>query len=177
MRCGVSVRAGLKEAIGASWWRTKVKRRKAFLGGRAVPQRRCPVPVVAEGVMATRSRHGDDLLDRRRVGRVLLALVSLAGDPADSRAWSRVSGGDRRRPAARMPWILRWWDRLTVRCYSKLGGRTAGRHASHRTARSLSAQGRELERDRPMQSCRRSGWRTRDQVSLPPGLNKAISGS
>jgi hypothetical protein len=28
-----SVRAGLKEAVGALWWRTKVKRRKAFLGG------------------------------------------------------------------------------------------------------------------------------------------------
>jgi len=55
LRCGVSVRAGLKEAIGVSWWRTKVKRRKAFLGGRAVLQRRCPVPVVAEGVVATRS--------------------------------------------------------------------------------------------------------------------------
>ena len=55
-RCGVSVRAGLKEAIGVSWWRTKVKRRKAFLGGRAAPQRRCPIPVDAEGVVATRSR-------------------------------------------------------------------------------------------------------------------------
>ena len=56
LRCGVSVRAGLKEAIGVSWSRTGVKRRKAFLGGRAVPQRRCPVPVDAEGVVATRSR-------------------------------------------------------------------------------------------------------------------------
>jgi len=56
LRCGASVRAGLEEAIGVSWWRTKVKRRKAFLGGRAVPQRRCPIPVVAEGVVATRSR-------------------------------------------------------------------------------------------------------------------------
>lgn len=27
-----SVRAGLKEAVGASWWRMKVKRRKAFSG-------------------------------------------------------------------------------------------------------------------------------------------------
>lgn len=51
-----SVRAGLKEAIDALWWRTKVKRRKAFLGGRAGTQRRCPIPVVAEGVVATRSR-------------------------------------------------------------------------------------------------------------------------
>src|SRR5436305_11307634 len=36
-RCGASVRAGLKEAIDASWWRTKVKRRKAFLGGASRP--------------------------------------------------------------------------------------------------------------------------------------------
>jgi len=56
LRCGIPVRAGLEEAIGASWWRTKVKRRKAFLGGRAAPQRRCPIPVDAEGVVATRSR-------------------------------------------------------------------------------------------------------------------------
>jgi hypothetical protein len=32
LRGWASVRAGLKEAVGASWWRTKVKRRKAFLG-------------------------------------------------------------------------------------------------------------------------------------------------
>ena len=51
-----SVRAGLKEAIGAPWWRTKVKRRKAFPGGRAGSQRRCPIPVDAGGVVATRSR-------------------------------------------------------------------------------------------------------------------------
>ncbi len=56
LRRRVSVRAGLEEAIGVSWSRTRVKRRKAFLGGRAVPQRRCPVPVDAEGVVATRSR-------------------------------------------------------------------------------------------------------------------------
>ncbi len=28
VRCGVFVRAGLEEAIGVSWWRTRVKRRK-----------------------------------------------------------------------------------------------------------------------------------------------------
>ena len=55
MRCGVSVRAGLEKAIGVSWWRTKVKRRKAFLGGRAGQQRRCPIPIDTEGVVATRS--------------------------------------------------------------------------------------------------------------------------
>ncbi len=31
-RCGASVRACLEEAIGAWWLRTRVKRRKAFLG-------------------------------------------------------------------------------------------------------------------------------------------------
>jgi hypothetical protein len=32
--CGrVSVRAGLKEAVGARWFRTRVKRRKASVGG------------------------------------------------------------------------------------------------------------------------------------------------
>ena len=34
---GASVRAGLEEAIDVSWWRTKVKRRKAFLGGASRP--------------------------------------------------------------------------------------------------------------------------------------------
>jgi len=56
LRCGVPVRAGLEEAIDVPWWRMRVKRRKAFLGGRAGPQRRCPIPVDAEGVVATRSR-------------------------------------------------------------------------------------------------------------------------
>src|SRR5450755_391743 len=32
LRCGASVRAGVEGGIGALWWRTKVKRRKAFLG-------------------------------------------------------------------------------------------------------------------------------------------------
>jgi hypothetical protein len=32
MRGRASVRAGLKEAVDALWWRTEVKRRKAFLG-------------------------------------------------------------------------------------------------------------------------------------------------
>ena len=31
-RRGASVRAGLEEAVDALWWRTKVKRRKAFFG-------------------------------------------------------------------------------------------------------------------------------------------------
>src|SRR6204780_4278774 len=32
LRCGASVRAGLKEAVGVSWSRTRVKRRKASFG-------------------------------------------------------------------------------------------------------------------------------------------------
>ena len=43
-RCGASVRAGLKEAVDASWWRTKVKRRKAFLGGASRPLAAMPIP-------------------------------------------------------------------------------------------------------------------------------------
>ena len=38
---GASVRAGLKEALDASWWRTKVKRCKAFLGGASRPLGGC----------------------------------------------------------------------------------------------------------------------------------------
>jgi hypothetical protein len=43
------VRAGLKEAVDVSRSRTRVKRRKAFLGGRAGRRQRCPVPVGAGG--------------------------------------------------------------------------------------------------------------------------------
>src|SRR5450755_4859268 len=73
MRCGVSVRAGLEEAIGVSWWRTKVKRRKAFLGGRAVSQRRCPIPIDpggrSGGAITTKSQRftPGDLLGSSRV--------------------------------------------------------------------------------------------------------------
>ncbi len=44
LRCGASARAGLKEAIDASWWRTKVKRLKAFLGGVSRPLAAMPDP-------------------------------------------------------------------------------------------------------------------------------------
>ena len=47
------MRAGLEEAIGVSWWRTRVKRRKAFLGGRAGPRRRCRFLSLADGVVPT----------------------------------------------------------------------------------------------------------------------------
>ena len=51
----------------------------------------------ALGVIAYRTHDRDDLLDRRRIGRILFALVG------DSQAWSLVSGGGRRRLAARIP--------------------------------------------------------------------------
>src|SRR5450755_1948591 len=56
LRCRVSVRAGLKEAIDALWSRTKVKRRKAFLGWVSWPSAAMPCTCCAEGVVATRSR-------------------------------------------------------------------------------------------------------------------------
>jgi hypothetical protein len=76
MRCGVSVRAGLKEAIDASWWRTKVKRRKAFLGWASRPPAAMP-----DSCRWVRGRSGDvitaksqrftqgDLLGPGEVGR------------------------------------------------------------------------------------------------------------
>ena len=54
LRCGASVRAGLKEAIDASWWRTKAKRRKAFLGWASRPLAAMPDPY-----RWTRGRIGD----------------------------------------------------------------------------------------------------------------------
>jgi hypothetical protein len=56
LRCGVPVRAGLKEAIDALWWRTRVKRRKAFLGWASRLLAAMPDTCRAEGVMATSSR-------------------------------------------------------------------------------------------------------------------------
>ena len=53
-RCGASVRAGLKEAIGASWWRTRVKRRKAFLGWVSRP-----AAVMPDSCRWVRGRIGD----------------------------------------------------------------------------------------------------------------------
>jgi hypothetical protein len=49
LRCGASVRAGLKEAIGVSWWRPKVKRRKAFLGWASQPLAAMPGPGLVVG--------------------------------------------------------------------------------------------------------------------------------
>ena len=58
LRCEAPARAGLKEAIDALWWRTRVKRRKALPGGRAGQRRRCPIPVCR---------------DRERIGDVITA--------------------------------------------------------------------------------------------------------
>ena len=73
---GASVRAGLKEALDASWWRTKVKRRKAFLGWASRPLAAMP-----DSCRWVRGRSGDaitaksqrftqgDLLGPGEVGR------------------------------------------------------------------------------------------------------------
>ena len=77
LRCEAPVRAGLKEAIGVLWWRTRVKRRKALLGGRAGQRRRCPIPVCRDrerigDVITAKSQHltsGDLLGSGRLAGR------------------------------------------------------------------------------------------------------------
>ena len=73
---GASVRAGLKEALDASWWRTKVKRRKAFLGWAS-----WPLAAMPDSCRWVRGRSGDaitaksqrftqgDLLGSGEVGR------------------------------------------------------------------------------------------------------------
>ena len=73
---GASVRAGLKEAVDASWWRTKVKRRKAFLGGAsrplaAMPDSYCWIRGRSGGAVTTKSQRftQGDLLGPGRVGR------------------------------------------------------------------------------------------------------------
>ena len=75
-RCGASVRAGLKEAVDASWWRTKVKRRKAFLGGAsrplaAMPDSYCWIRGRSGDAVTTKSQRftQGDLLGPGRVGR------------------------------------------------------------------------------------------------------------
>ena len=56
LRCGVSVRAGLEEAIGASWSRTRVKRRKASLVGEPSRSGDALFLSLSKGVVATPSR-------------------------------------------------------------------------------------------------------------------------
>ena len=76
LRCGVSVRAGLKEAIGVSWWRTKVKRRKAFLGWASRPRAAMPDSCrwvrgrIGDAISAKSQRFTQgDLLGAGEVGR------------------------------------------------------------------------------------------------------------
>ncbi len=70
-----SVRAGLEEAVGALWSRTRVKRRKAPFGGRAGRRQRCPVHVGVGGrigdAVTSKSQRltPGDLLGPGEVGR------------------------------------------------------------------------------------------------------------
>src|SRR6202158_3495267 len=61
LRCGASVRAGLEEAIGASWSRTKVKRRKAVLVQETAGQPALPIVTAENPKGATRRRPRDRL--------------------------------------------------------------------------------------------------------------------
>jgi hypothetical protein len=80
-RCGASVRAGLKEAVDASWWRTKVKRRKAFLGGASRPLAAMP-----DSYCWIRGRSGDAVTTKSQrftQGDLLGPGHGLAGRPED----------------------------------------------------------------------------------------------
>ena len=76
LRCGASVRAGLKEAIDASWSRTRVKRRKASFGWVSWPPAAMPCSCRSRGrigdVIAAKSQRltpGDLLGSGRLAGR------------------------------------------------------------------------------------------------------------
>ena len=81
LRCEAPARAGLKEAIDALWWRTRVKRRKALLGGRAGQRRRCPIPVMTEHVLATRSQRNLSISPQE----ICWVSAMCAGRPEDAR--------------------------------------------------------------------------------------------
>ena len=106
LRCEAPARAGLKEAIGALWWRTKVKRRKALLGGRA-GQRRCPIPVRRD-----RERIGDAITAKSQhlTSGDLLGSGRLAGRPENARTMvdgpAEVRGLRSARRAGR---VASWW--------------------------------------------------------------------
>ena len=82
LRCEAPARVGLKKAVGALWWRTRVKRRKALLGGRAGQQRRCPIPVRGD-----RERIGDAITAKSQhlTSGGLLGSGRLAGRPENAR--------------------------------------------------------------------------------------------
>jgi len=77
VRCGASVRAGLKEAVGVSWSRTRVKRRKASLGWVSWP------PAAMPGSCRSRGRIGDVIAakSQRLTPGDLLGSGWLAGRP------------------------------------------------------------------------------------------------
>src|SRR5262249_51069592 len=74
-----SVRACPEEAVGASWSRTRVKRRKAFLGRASWPPAAMPGTCRAEGVVATRSGRNLNVLSRE------VCWAPLVGRPEDER--------------------------------------------------------------------------------------------
>jgi len=81
LRCGASVRAGLKEAIGVSWSRTRVKRRKASFGWVSWPLAAMP------GSCWSRGRIGDVIAAKSQ--RLTLGDLTgsglLAGRPKNER--------------------------------------------------------------------------------------------
>ncbi len=81
LRCGVSVRAGLKEAIDVSWSRTRVKRRKASFGWVSWP------PAAMPGSCRSRGRIGDVIAvkSQRLTLGGLLGSGRLAGRPENER--------------------------------------------------------------------------------------------
>src|SRR5664279_1820246 len=85
LRCEAPVRAGLKEAIGALWWRTRVKRCKALLGGRVGQRRRCPIPVCRD-----RERIGDVITAKSPISPQEICWVP-AGWPVGRRTQGRRS--------------------------------------------------------------------------------------
>ncbi len=81
LRCGASVRAGLKEAIDVSWSRTRVKRRKASFGWVSWP------PAAMPGSCRSRGRIGDVIAakSQRLTLGDLLGSSESAGRPENER--------------------------------------------------------------------------------------------
>ena len=81
LRCGASVRTGLKEAVGVSWLRTRVKRRKASFGWVSWP------PAAMPCSCRSRGRIGDVIAakSQRLTPGGLLGSGLLAGRPENER--------------------------------------------------------------------------------------------